>query len=78
MVERELAGVTHLVSTVEGALRGRTSARRAARGDVPGRLGHRRAEDRAVDLIAALEPVGRGASMGALGDVRGTATSSSR
>ena len=32
----------------------------------------------ALDLIAALEPVGRGASMGALGRVRRTATSSSR
>ena len=46
MVERELAGVVHLVSTVEGTLRDGRRARRAARGDVPRRLGHRRAEDR--------------------------------
>ena len=32
----------------------------------------------AVDLIAALEPVGRGASMGALGTSGRTAISSSR
>ena len=46
MAERELAGVAHLVSHVEGTLREDVGARRAARGDLPGRLGHRRAEDR--------------------------------
>ena len=46
MVERELAGVTHLVSTVEGtAARGRRPGR-AAGGDLPGRLRHRSAQDR--------------------------------
>ena len=45
MVEHALAGVEHLVSTRRGtAPRGR-SAHGAARGDLPGRLGHRRAED---------------------------------
>ena len=46
MAQRELAGVTHLVSTVEGTLRARRHARRDPRRDVPRRLGHRRAEDR--------------------------------
>ena len=43
MAQRELAGVTHLVSTVEGALRADVAARRDPRGDLPRRLGHRRA-----------------------------------
>ena len=46
LAERELAGVTHLVSTVEGTLRDGRRPCRAARGDLPRRLGHRRAEDR--------------------------------
>ena len=41
MAERQLAGVAHLVCTVEGALRRGRLARGAARGDLPGRLGHR-------------------------------------
>ena len=48
MVERELAGVTHLVSTVEGTLRNGRRPRRAARGDLPRRLGHGRTQDRSA------------------------------
>jgi para-aminobenzoate synthetase component 1 len=70
MVQRELAGVTHLVSRVEGRLR-----RDAGIGDVlaatfPGGSVTGAPKIAAVDLIAALEPVGRGASMGALGLVQ--------
>ena len=46
MGQHELAGVTHLVSTVEGRLRPRRRARGDPARDVPGRLDHRRAEDR--------------------------------
>ena len=46
MAQRELAGVTHLVSTVEGRLRDGVTLARDPGGDLPGRLGHRRAEDR--------------------------------
>ena len=46
MAERELAGVTHLVSTVEGTLaRGRDTGGDPCR-HLPRRLGHGRAEDR--------------------------------
>ena len=47
MAQHELAGVTHLVSTVEGRAARRTSAlAEILARDVPGRLDHRRAEDR--------------------------------
>ena len=62
------------------ARRGRRTSSRPSRGGcartrawprssprLPRRLRDRRAEDRGLDQIAALEPVGRGASMGALG-----------
>jgi para-aminobenzoate synthetase component 1 len=70
MAERELAGVTHLVSTVEGTMRddvtfGETLAALFPGGSVTGAP-----KISALDLIAGLEPVGRGASMGALGTVR--------
>ena len=71
MVQRELAGVTHLVSTRRGhaCARARRSPRSSPR---PSRAARSRARRRSppLDLIAALEPVGRGASMGALGVVR--------
>ena len=70
MAEHELAGVTHLVSTVEGTLRSGVGACRPARATFPGGSVTGAPKIAALDLIAALEPVGRGASMGALGTVR--------
>jgi para-aminobenzoate synthetase component 1 len=71
MVERELAGVTHLVSTVEGTLRYGVSLAELLAATFPGGSVTGAPKIAALDLIAALEPVGRGASMGALGTVRG-------
>ena len=71
MVERELAGVTHLVSTVEGTLREDVGLAELLAATFPGGSVTGAPKIAAVDLIAALEPVGRGASMGALGTVRG-------
>ena len=70
MAERELAGVTHLVSTVEGILRADASLAEILAATFPGGSVTGAPKIAAVDLIAALEPVGRGASMGALGTVR--------
>ena len=71
MVERELAGVTHLVSTVEGRLREDVNLAELLAATFPGGSVTGAPKIAAVDLIAELEPVGRGASMGALGTVRG-------
>jgi para-aminobenzoate synthetase component I len=71
MAERELAGVTHLVSTVVGELRGDVSLAGLLEATFPGGSVTGAPKLAALDLIAALEPVGRGASMGALGTVRG-------
>ena len=71
MVERELAGVTHLVSTVEGTLREGVGLAELLAATFPGGSVTGAPKIAAVDLIAELEPVGRGASMGALGVVRG-------
>ena len=71
MAERELAGVTHLVSTVEGTLRADVGLAELLRATFPGGSITGAPKIAALDLIAALEPVGRGASMGALGIVRG-------
>jgi para-aminobenzoate synthetase component 1 len=71
MVERELAGVTHLVSTVEGTLREEVGLAELLAATFPGGSVTGAPKIAALDLIAALEPVGRGASMGALGVVRG-------
>ena len=71
MAERELAGVTHLVSTVEGTLREDVELADLLAATFPGGSVPARPKIAALDLIAALEPVGRGASMGALGVVRG-------
>ena len=71
MVERELAGVTHLVSTVEGRLREDVGLAELLEATFPGGSVTGAPKIAAVDLIAELEPVGRGASMGALGTVRG-------
>jgi para-aminobenzoate synthetase component I len=71
MAERELAGVTHLVSTVEGTLREEVGLAELLAATFPGGSVTGAPKIAALDLIAALEPVGRGASMGALGVVRG-------
>jgi para-aminobenzoate synthetase component 1 len=70
MAQRELAGVTHLVSTVEGRLRDGASLADVLAATFPGGSVTGAPKLAALDLSAALEPVGRGASMGALGVVR--------
>jgi para-aminobenzoate synthetase component 1 len=71
LVTRELAGVQHLVSTVEGTLRNDVGLAEILVATFPGGSVTGAPKIAAVDLIAAFEPVGRGASMGALGRVRG-------
>ncbi len=71
MVEQPLAGVRHLVSTVEGTLREGVGLAELLAATFPGGSVTGAPKIAAVDLIAELEPVGRGASMGALGWVRG-------
>ena len=71
MATRELAGVEHMVSTVEGTLRERVGLAEILRATFPGGSVTGAPKIAAVDLIAGLEPVGRGASMGALGRVYG-------
>jgi para-aminobenzoate synthetase component 1 len=68
-VERELAGVVHLVSIVEGTLREEVGLADLLEATFPGGSVTGAPKIAAVDHIAALEPVGRGASMGALGRV---------
>jgi para-aminobenzoate synthetase component 1 len=69
LVERELAGVTHCVSTVEGQLREEVGLAELLGALFPGGSVTGAPKIAALDLIAALEPVGRGASMGALGRI---------
>jgi para-aminobenzoate synthetase component 1 len=69
LVERELAGVVHLVTTVEGLLREDVSLAELLAAMFPGGSVTGAPKISALDHIAALEPVGRGASMGALGRV---------
>jgi para-aminobenzoate synthetase component 1 len=71
MAERELAGVTHLVSTVEGRLRAGVGLAELLAATFPGGSVTGAPKLAALDEIARLEPVGRGASMGAFGIVRG-------
>jgi para-aminobenzoate synthetase component 1 len=66
----ELAGVTHLVSTVAGRLRDDVGLADILAAVFPGGSVTGAPKIAALDLIAQLEPVGRGASMGALGVVR--------
>jgi para-aminobenzoate synthetase component 1 len=66
-----MAGVEHMVSTVEGTLRQGVGLAELLEATFPGGSITGAPKIAAVDLIAALEPVGRGASMGALGHVRG-------
>jgi len=69
LVERELAGVTHLVAKVEADLREGVSLTELLEAVLPGGSVTGCPKIAALDLIAALEPVGRGASMGALGRI---------
>ena len=70
MAQRELAGVTHLVSTVEGRLRPDAALAEILAATFPGGSVTGAPKISAIDHIARLEPVGRGASMGALGTIR--------
>jgi para-aminobenzoate synthetase component 1 len=70
MAQAELAGVTHLVSTVEGRLRSGVTLAEILGAVFPGGSVTGAPKIAAIDLIAAIEPVGRGASMGALGTLR--------
>jgi para-aminobenzoate synthetase component 1 len=69
MVPRGLAGVEHLVSRVEGILREDVGLTELLEATFPGGSITGAPKIAAVDLIAALEPVGRGASMGAYGTI---------
>jgi para-aminobenzoate synthetase component 1 len=68
--EQELAGVTHLVSLVEGRLRPEVTLSELLEATFPGGSITGAPKVAAIDRIAQLEPVGRGASMGALGRIR--------
>jgi para-aminobenzoate synthetase component 1 len=65
----ELAGVEHLVSTVEGRLRPDVGLAELLEVTFPGGSVTGAPKISAIDHIAAIEPVGRGASMGALGRI---------
>ena len=69
MAEHELAGVTHMVTTVEGRLRADVGLAELLQAVFPGGSVTGAPKISAIDHIAALEPVGRGASMGALGRI---------
>jgi len=69
MTEQELAGVKHLVTRVEGRLRNSVGLAEIFEAMFPGGSVTGAPKISAVDQIAALEPVGRGASMGALGRI---------
>ena len=69
LAERQLAGVTHLVATVEGELLPDVTLTELLEAVLPGGSVTGCPKSSALELIAALEPVGRGASMGALGRI---------
>jgi para-aminobenzoate synthetase component 1 len=69
MAAERLAGVEHLVSTVEGRLRSDVTLSELLAATFPGGSVTGAPKISALDHIAALEPVGRGASMGALGQI---------
>ncbi len=69
MAAQSLAGVEHLVSLVEGTLRKGVSFAQLLEATFPGGSVTGAPKISAIDHIAALEPVGRGPSMGALGVV---------
>jgi para-aminobenzoate synthetase component 1 len=68
--EHALAGVMHLVSRVEGRLRRDASLTDLLEATFPGGSVTGAPKLAAIDRIAELEPVGRGASMGALGRIQ--------
>ena len=70
LVEHRLAGVSHLVSRVEGQLRPGVGLAELLSAVFPGGSVTGAPKISAIDHIAALEPVGRGASMGAIGTLR--------
>jgi para-aminobenzoate synthetase component 1 len=70
MAQHELAGVTHLVSTVEGRVRPDATLADILRATFPGGSITGAPKISAIDHIARLEQVGRGASMGALGTIQ--------
>ena len=69
LAEHALAGVRHLVSTVEGRLRPGVGLAELLRATFPGGSITGAPKLAAIDHVARLEPVGRGASMGAIGRV---------
>jgi para-aminobenzoate synthetase component 1 len=69
LAERQLAGVSHLVATVEGELRPDVTLTELLEAVLPGGSVTGCPKSSALELITKLEPVGRGASMGALGRV---------
>jgi para-aminobenzoate synthetase component 1 len=69
MTQHELAGVTHLVSTVQGTLRDGAGLAEILHATFPGGSITGAPKLSAIDHIARIEPVGRGASMGAIGTV---------
>jgi para-aminobenzoate synthetase component I len=71
LVPHRLAGVEHLVSRVEGQVRPGVGLAELLEATFPGGSVTGAPKIAAVDLIAELEPVGRGAAMGALGRVYG-------
>jgi para-aminobenzoate synthetase component 1 len=71
MSTEELAGVEHMVSTVEGTLRDGVGLAELLEATFPGGSVTGAPKIAAVDLIAEIEPVGRGPAMGALGRVHG-------
>jgi para-aminobenzoate synthetase component 1 len=69
LAERQLAGVSHLVATVDAELREGVALTELIEAVLPCGSVTGCPKIAALDLIAALEPVGRGASMGALGTI---------
>ena len=69
MAGHELAGVVHMVSTVEGRLREGVGLTELLEATFPGGSVTGAPKISAIDHVAAIEPVGRGASMGAIGRV---------
>ncbi|MGI9657964.1 MAG: anthranilate synthase component I family protein [Gaiellaceae bacterium] len=69
MVERPLAGVSHMESRVEGELVAGLGLAEILDATFPGGSVTGAPKISALDHIAALEPVGRGAAMGAIGTI---------